>query len=108
MNTPTETCATTDLLVGLSPTALRALRECARMPNPTCQHPMAGYGRGPILSSCRALVRKGLMWGTYSGQYGLTEKGIPIAREALRRYRAERQTFLLETDRAKLAEGTSP
>ena len=80
-----------DVLAGISPTQLRALRELARQPMPTCEHPMAGYGRGPILSACRALVRRGLMWSYHTGKYGLTDEGVPIAREALRRWREQRQ-----------------
>jgi hypothetical protein len=80
-----------DMLAGVSPTQLRALRELARQPMPTCGLPMAGYGRGPILSACRALVRRGFMWTYRTGSYGLTDAGVPLAREALRRWRAQRQ-----------------
>lgn len=91
--TPTEGQTTTeaaDILAGLSPTALRALRELAREPNPTFLQPMGGNARGPILSSCRSLVKKGLMRGNGGSRYGLTDAGLPVAMEALRRWLAER------------------
>ena len=82
--------AAPDLLAGLSPTALRALREIARESYPARLHPMGGNKRGPILSSCRSLVRKGLMRSDGGSRFGLADAGIPIAAEALRRWRAER------------------
>lgn len=90
MTAPTESGAGVDMLAGLSPTALRALRELARESMPTCLHPMGGNARGPILSSRRSLVRKGLMWSNGSSRYGLTDAGLPIATEALARWRAGR------------------
>ena len=48
---------------------------------------IAGNGRGPWLSACRALVRKGLMHTRRSGKYGLTPEGQPIAEQFLAEWR---------------------
>lgn len=48
---------------------------------------IAGNGRGPWLSACRALVRKGMMKSWHSGKYGLTPEGQPVAEQMLAEWR---------------------
>jgi len=67
---------------GLTETQQRVMRFVyGRSSGTRMEVQIAGHGRGPWLSACRALVRKGLMRTWHSGYYGLTDEGLPIAEE---------------------------
>ncbi|USN16358.1 hypothetical protein PLUTO_00420 [Luteibacter phage vB_LflM-Pluto] len=71
----------------LSTTQWKMIRFLSREPQRGSRQ-VAGYGAGPRLSACRALVRKGLAYAaTRTGYYGLTvegEKLVDMAFEILR------------------------
>jgi hypothetical protein len=74
----------------LSDTQRRALREIAREAMPI-NVPMGGHGRGPILSACRALVRRGVLRSHLTGRYTLVDDYREMAKLELARWR-ERST----------------
>lgn len=70
----------------LSDTQRRALRELARVPN--YGTPMGGHKRGPILSACRALVRKGVLRQCQAtSSYAIADKYTDMAAAELARWR---------------------
>lgn len=75
----------------LSDTQRRVLRELAREAMPT-NVPMGGHGRGPILSACRALVRKGVLRSHYTGRYTLNEEYSEMALAELARWKELRKS----------------
>lgn len=46
---------------------------------------VAGYGAAPMISACRALVRKELAFTWTTGHYGLTDAGKSLIAEAMKR-----------------------
>lgn len=46
---------------------------------------VAGYGAAPMISACRALVRKELAFSWTTGHYGLTDAGKALVEEAMMR-----------------------
>ncbi len=71
---------------GLSETAVKVMRYVRRnSPWAGATIQIAGNGRAPWLSSCRALVKRGYMHaGHRTGHYGLTEAGgMALARHEL-------------------------
>lgn len=63
--------------IALSETAVKVMRYVRRNASwPCAPVQVAGYGRAAWLSSCRSLVRRGLMRdGGRTGHYALTEAG---------------------------------
>ena len=75
----------------LSDTQRRVLREMAREAMPI-NVPMGGHGRGPILSACRALVRKGVLHSYHTGTYTLNGEYRDMAKAELARWRELRKS----------------
>ena len=69
----------------LSDTQRKVLRELARQAMPI-DVPMGGNGRGPILSACRALVRKGVLRSHNTGRFTLVEGYRDMAKAELARW----------------------
>jgi len=62
----------------LSPTQKRVLLRVSRCPYDV---QLAGYGRAPLLSAARALVRKGLLGSYQTGCFYLTKAGEKFVAE---------------------------
>ena len=75
----------------LSDTQRRVLRELAREAMPI-NVPMGGHGRGPILSACRALVRKGVLRSYHTGKYTLNDEYRDMAKAELARRKELRKS----------------
>lgn len=72
-----------------SPTQRRVLRELARAPN--YMDSMGGNARGPILSACRALMRKGVLRDLGGSRYVLEYQFRKDADDELARWRREQK-----------------
>ena len=70
--------------VVLSETQVKVMRYIRKHDLNDTTEQIAGHGRAPWLSACRALVRRGLARTWRSGYYGLTDAG----REALQEHEA--------------------
>ena len=69
----------------LSEAQWKMIRILSREPNGLAMN-IGGHGRGPYLSSCRALVRRGLVYaGHITSHYGLTATGRNLVAEAMAR-----------------------
>jgi hypothetical protein len=64
---------------------------CRNATNKGTSVQIAGNARGPWLSACRALVRKGLMRTWRTGHYALTDEGQPIAEALVAEWREARE-----------------